>query len=318
MAKLFRIKVEEFAFGFGPKWIILFNRGGTEYTVHPVPLGGFVKLAGMDPREVDVPDGFTSKPWWIRFLVHLAGPVMSFLLAYIVFSTLGLTMGIPCPVNKVEFVQPKSIAERAGLRAGDRIVRIGSEPIESGDEMVRIIHGSAYKPLVLVIDRGGKSVEIRATPMPGKRGKKIGLIGFIPAHEIRRVGFFRSIQYGTVVTVDFLKFIVVKLFSREIKENIGGPIAIVAATEASLESGFYHFIRLIGILSLSLAVVNLLPIPVIDGGQMLLLVVEGLKRRRLSPRTWEIAQRIGFAAIAVIIALVMYLDLSRVATGKLF
>ena len=126
MSKIMRIRVEEFAFGFGPKWIRLFKRGDTEYTIHPVPLGGFVKLAGAEPGEAGLPNGFQSKPWWTRFLVYLAGPFASFVLGYIIFCMLGFTVGLPISrdvENKVDLVMPGSEADRVGLRTGDEIIR---------------------------------------------------------------------------------------------------------------------------------------------------------------------------------------------------
>jgi regulator of sigma E protease len=318
IAKLLGIRVEEFAFGFGPKWIRLFKRGDTEYTIHPVPLGGFVKLAGMEPGQEDVPGGFNSHPWWRRFLVYAAGPLMSFVLAYLIFCTLGMIIGLPKAANIVDRIEPGSRAQHAGLMKGDVIVEISGERIESGDEMVKIIHGSVNRPLVLVVNREGKRVRIRATPAPGKLGKGVGLLGFTPAQSIRRVGLVESVQVGTRVTTDFIKTIVIVIFSKQIKDNVGGPIAIVAATRASVKGGFDYFVQLMGILSLSLGIMNLLPIPILDGGQMMMLLVEAVRRRRLSPQTWEYAHRVGLTLIAIIFVLIMYLDLSRMLAGKLF
>jgi len=319
LAKLLKIKVEEFAFGFGPKWIRLFKRGETEYTIHPVPLGGFVKLAGMEPGEENVPGGYGSKPWWGRFLVCAAGPFMSFVLAYAIFCTLGVFIGVPTnALNQVERVEPGSRAEQAGLRAGDRIVEISGERIETGSEMVEIVHRSADKPLVIVVVRDGRIIRMHATPAPGKLGKDVGLLGFTPVQEIQRVGLMESVRFGNEFTFSILKAVIVSLFSRNVAENVGGPIAIILATKASVQGGFGFFLQWIGLMSLSVGIVNLVPIPVADGGHMALLLVEGIKRRRLSPRTWEAAQRLGLTLIAIIFVLIMYLDLSRVVSGKLF
>ncbi|HUV04833.1 MAG TPA: M50 family metallopeptidase [Armatimonadota bacterium] len=317
MAKLLRIKVQEFAFGFGPKWIRLFKRGDTEYTIHPVPLGGFVKLAGMEPGEESVPGGFNSKPWWARFLVCMAGPLMSFVLAYAIFCTLGIFIGVPKAVNQVDRVERGSRAQQAGLRPGDRVVEISGERIQTGSEMVEIIHGSASKPLVIVVNRDGRIIRVHATPVPGKLGKGIGLLGFTPVQRIERIGIVESVRFGNDFTFTILKLIVVSLFSRDVAKNVGGPIAIVAATRASVEGGVGGFLQWLGVMSLMLGVVNLLPLLVTDGGWMLLLIVEAARRRRLSPRTWETAHRVGWTLILTILMLVMYLDLSKLVSGKL-
>ena len=322
VAKLMRVRVEEFAFGFGPRWIRLFKRGDTEYTIHPVPLGGFVKLAGADPGEVGLPNGFQSKPWWSRFLVYLAGPFFSFLLGYIIFCTLGFTVGLPISrdvENKVDLVMPGSEADRVGLRTGDEIIKINSTDIRAGRDMLKIVHDSANKRLHIIIRREGRIVSVYATPKPRKvGGKMVGLLGFLPRQRLERVGLARSFAYGNQATEAFAATMIKVLPSKQVKDAVGGPISIVDATYTSLKRGPYGYLELMGVLSLSFAFVNILPIFVVDGGQMLLLVVEGIKRRRLSAKTWEVTQKIGLTMIAIMVILIMYLDLGRLADNKLF
>lgn len=321
-AKLFRIRVDEFAFGFGPKWIRLFKRGDTEYTIHPFPLGGFVKLAGMDPGEEDVPNGFNTRPVWQRILVYFAGPFMSFALAALVFFLMGITTGLPVTdeiVNRVEFVHPDTAAERAGLRTADYIVAIDGVKIQSGEQMVDMIHDSPGKTLLLTVKRGEKVLTTYATPKPEKvEGKTIGLLGFMPTPKLQRIGFTESVIFGIDRTRVFVVGIVTVIFSREVGENVGGPLAIADATQTSVKRGIFGFLQLMAILSLSLGVINLLPIPILDGGAMVLLAAEGIRGRRLSPKTIEVAQRIGLLLIAVIFFSIMYLDLTRLVDGRLF
>ncbi len=323
VAKLFRIRVDEFAFGFGPKWIRLFKRGDTEYTIHPVPLGGFVKLAGMEPGEEEVPNGFNTKPVWQRMLVYFSGPFMSFVLAVFVFSIMGFTVGLPITgeiVNRIELVQPGSIAEKAGLRTADVIVSINGKPIRTGTEMVTTIHGSAGKALTLMVRRNnGKQLAIHATPKAEKLGKKtVGLLGFIPTPKLQRVGLRESVRYGAIQTEVFAVGMLQSIFSRHVKDSVGGPIAIADATQTSVKRGLFGYLQLMAILSLSLGVINLIPIPILDGGAIMLLLGERIKGRRLAPRTIEVAQKIGLALIAALFITIMYLDLSRLASNQLF
>lgn len=412
VAKLLKMKVDEFAFGFGPKWIRLMKLGDTEYTIHPIPLGGFVKLAGMEPGEEHVAGGFMEKPWYSRFFLYFAGPAMSFVLAYLIFCTLGMTVGLPITgdiMNKVDLVMPGSVADNAGLRTGDVIVSINGNKMDSGNEMLQVVHSSAFKQLDIKVLRNGKEFETKATPQapqialsklgmtvdfpPGEKSinrisavkagseaaklgfkvgdtiasingrpvktgadlyavaqtkvdqplqftitrknepqritavliphevdqsKVIGLLGFAPKQRLQRVGLKESIQYGNQSTVVFVATTFRVLFSREVKDNVGGPIAIADATLNSVKRGAFAYLQLMGILSLSLAIVNIMPIPVVDGGQMFIILVEAVRRRRLSPHTLEMTQRIGWTMIAVIFALIMYLDLSRLAANKLF
>ncbi|MHB0913181.1 MAG: M50 family metallopeptidase [Armatimonadota bacterium] len=322
VAKLLKIKVEEFAFGFGPKWIRLFKRGDTEYTIHPVPLGGFVKMAGEAPGEADAPGGFLSRPWYQRALVSFAGPFASFFLAYLIFSTMGLTFGLPIGnkvQNKIDMIMPGSVAQKAGFRVGDEIVSINGVRMKTWEETRKTVSSSPGKELAITVKRDGRELVLRATPKPEKEGSKmVGRLGFIASPELVRVGVVESMRFGTKYTTGFISIIVKTVFSRDVAQNVGGPIAIASETKNSLERGSYGFLQLIGLLSMSLGVFNLIPIPVLDGGHILLSFVEGIKGKRLSPRTIEIAQMVGLATIAIIFILIMALDLSRVASGKLF
>jgi regulator of sigma E protease len=366
----------------------------------------------MEPGEEHVPGGFQGKPWWARMLVYFSGPAASFVLAYLVFCALGLTVGLPITgdvMNRVDLVMPNSEAERVGLASGDVILAMNGKQLKSGNEMLGIVHGSSFKQLEIRVRRDGRVFTVKATPRPqelefsklglivampwdGKvpnriirvkpgtaaakagfkendvirtidgegitsseqliriadedankrlaiilqrdkesvqvvvalkpdeiqKDKIIGLLGFVPVQRLQRVGLVRSVHYGNEATSVFVTTTVRVIFSREVKEAVGGPLAIADATLNSVKRGPYGYLQLMGILSLSLAIVNILPIPVVDGGQMMMLAIEAIRRRRLSAQTWELSQRIGWTMIAIIFALIMYLDLSRLAANKLF
>lgn len=412
VSKLLKIKVEEFAFGFGPKWITMFKIGDTEYTIHPVPLGGFVKTAGAEPGEEDVPNGFLSKPWWARALVFIAGPFMSFVLAYLIFCAMGLTVGLPITGevdNVVDLIQPGSEAENIGLRVGDRIVMIDYQPIDSGQTMLDMVHGSAYRSVEILVGRGKETIHISGTPqpmelsfsayglivdlptgedvsnrvkevaagglaekagvkpgdvivaintilvtngrdvldamrgfsgdeltviadrngetvtfkMPGRdfspeKDEPMGFLGFMPKQKLTRVGPVDSVVYGSRITYNSIKLIVGVIFSSKVKESVGGPLSIVSETRTSVKRGAVGYLELMAILSMSLGIVNLLPIPILDGGQIVLLFGEGIRRRRLSPETLEWAARVGLIAIGVLFIFILYLDFGRLFAGKLF
>ncbi len=324
-AKLLKVKVSEFAFGlpFGPRVLRFFKRGDTEYTMYAVPMGGFVRLAGMEPGEENVADGFLTKPWYQRFLVFFSGPAMSFLLAYFIFCMMGFTLGLPITgdvMNKVDVVVPNSIAEQVGFKSGDIITGINGVKITSGKKMLEIVHASPGKSLVISVNRDGRPMTMKATPRATKMedGKMVGLVGFVPAQRLERIGFRESVRFGNAATITFVKTTFHVLFSREVKDNVGGPIAIADATLSSVKRGPYGYMQLMGVLSLSLAIVNMIPIPVVDGGQMLLILIEAIRRRRFSPRTMEMSQRIGWTMIAVLFTVIMYMDLTKLAANKYF
>jgi len=223
-------------------------------------------------------------------------------------------------INRVDLVAPESEAERMGLKTGDLVVAVNGEYINSGDEMLKLIHGSPGNPVTLIVRRDGETLTKVGTPKPEKQkdGKVIGILGFLPAPVLHRVGLGESISEGTKTTVAFLSGIIVSVFSRDVAQSVGGPLAIADAAQTSVKRGPNGVLQLAAILSLSLAILNLLPIPILDGGHIMLLVVERIKGRRLSPVTIELAHRIGFTIIAILFLFIMYLDLNRLAANKLF
>ncbi|HEX2924173.1 MAG TPA: M50 family metallopeptidase, partial [Chloroflexota bacterium] len=236
---------------------------------------------------------------------------------------LGLTVGLPITgksSNRVDLIMPGSLAAKAGLKIGDKIMRIGEKPTKDGGDVVNIIHGSAGKPLDILVQREDKMVVLHATPKleDAGKGKREGRLGFVMTAELKRVGLRQSVKYGTLYTKGFIETIVVVIFSKQVTKNVGGPIAIANETKTSVQRGWNGYLQLMAVLSLSLGIFNLLPIPVVDGGQMVLVAAEGVKRRKLSQRTLEIAQYIGLAAIALLFVLIMFLDISRVVDGQFF
>ena len=166
-ARLVGIRVEEFAFGFGPKLLRLFKRGDTEYTIHPVPLGGFVKLAGMEPGQEDIPDGLQAQSAWKRAIVFAAGPVASFILAVVIFVGTGVFWGFPHDwktMNRVGSVMPQTVASKIGLRAGDRILAIDGKPVSSGIEMTTLIHNKPGEQVRLTVEHNGDKTTRTAVP----------------------------------------------------------------------------------------------------------------------------------------------------------
>ena len=206
VARLFGIRVDDFSIGFGKRLIRLGKRGDTEYNIRALPLGGFVKIAGMEADEAPLiqakgkivgrgngddpdsrqlpliaentaeaepytaPDGFNSKPLWQRSLVILAGPVMSFITGYVIFCLMGWAAGSPTghALNRVGDVKPGGAGQAADLRAGDTISAVNGRPITTGDQMITVIHGSLGKPLTLTVLRDGQTLTKIATPRPLK------------------------------------------------------------------------------------------------------------------------------------------------------
>ncbi len=494
MARLFRVRVEEFAFGFGPKKLKLFKLGDTEYTIHPFPLGGFVKLAGMEPGQEYVEDGFQAQAAWKRAIIIFAGPFASFVLAALIFTFVGLYWGFPHSSkieNKIALVSPKTVAQQIDLRAGDRILEINGEKIENGNEMISLIHESPGKKLDLTIERKGQIIEKIAVPsyrvqyagamwstmksespvvttayakdttlksedrlividgneitsgkamvqavekagpkevelmvkrdkktkkisvlpevvsfdflgcewrFPGayaygtesklspesaaakagikkfdvikkingkeiKSGKEAiellkknnesdiklelmredetvtinidkaafgegpgnvayydadGLLGFMPAPVLERASFSESVVQGLGNTVQLFGLVIHSLKPENVGDAIGGPIMIASSTSTMLSAGVSYVVHMAGALSMSLAIINLLPIPVVDGGHLMIMAIEGIRRKRLTPEQHSVATMIGLAILATIVILVLYSDISKLIQGSVF
>ena len=498
VAKFMGIRVEQFGFGWGPRLVTMFRRHGTEYTLHLLPVGGFVRLTGMEPGQENIPDGFQAQPIWKRALVVLAGPVMSFALAAAAFLFVGVYWGFPdlgLPENRVGQVNPMTEAARINLRAGDRIIEIDGIRIGQGKDMTDYIHNRPGRKLTLVVERrgkrwtkvgrpqwtimylgatwsfmrrdralvdsvaehtaagkagilpddvllsidgrrivggqamadairsnggrevgldllrAGKRVTVRARPdiqwvslagakwgFPGgiaesgdgdiRRGSTagragvhrgdtivsvsgvediqtgeqmlnalharrqgdrspailitrdgldtpievrptpadyaamrtghydaIGLFGFLPAPTLVKAGFVESVDRGLREFGQRALYLLRILTSKRIAEDVGGPVMIAKVTAWSVALGPYYVVDMAGMLSLSLAFINLIPIPVLDGGLIVILIVEAVRRKRLSPQQAQAVTLAGFTTILVLAVLVLYLDIFRISQG---
>lgn len=363
VARLFGIRVDEFSIGFGPRAVRLGQRGDTEYNVRWIPLGGYVKIAGMDPdeepilrardkimgrdKETEVPlvaentpdraetdiqvlrdaeDGFYSKPLWQRSLVIFAGPFMSFVLGYVVLCSLGVTVGLPIiPTDKVDSIMPGSQAEHMGLRPGDTIVQVGGVAITSGTQMEDIIHSSLGKPLAVTVQRGRTDVVLQGTPQPeidtdtGKpvfvKGKEQGIFGFSPVLGYKRVGLRESVHIGNAITVAWfamIKSLIAHHSISQLRQNAGGPIYMAEMTRSAVKQGPIQVLMLLAQLSMSLALFNLLPIPILDGGHLLEFAIEKVRSgRRLTPEQKQNFMLAGLAVIGVLFVLIMFNDVLR-------
>ena len=183
-AKSVGVTVDEFALGFGPRLVTLLRRGGTDYTIRALPLGGFVSMAGMQPEDVAVPNGLMSKPSWARAWVFIAGPLMNVVLAFLVLCSMGMVTGIPEEQSTRVFqVVRGSEAERIGLRTGDEVLAINGVPMKSGPQIIEAIKSHPGQQIVLTWKHGGETTTVRATPRPEPEApgkpKIVGRLGFL-------------------------------------------------------------------------------------------------------------------------------------------
>ncbi|MGC8666633.1 MAG: M50 family metallopeptidase [Chthonomonadales bacterium] len=274
---------------------------------------------------------YSQKPLWQRALVIFAGPFMSLFFGYLLFCVMGMTIGLPSinkPLtNQITVSQDASVpARRAGLLTGDRIVAINGVPTPNGKLLVDRIHHSIGVPLDLTIDRSGRLFHVTVTPradvvkMRGKDGKitteRIGRIGIMLNPVYERTGPIESIKAGTFYTFAYVAQLLGLLVEGHARDAVGGPILMGQMATAAQRLGFAHLFELAATFSLSLGIMNLLPIPILDGGHLLLLLIEKVRRRKLSAREVYKAQMVGLGILALLVSFVMYNDVVRTVAGK--
>lgn len=331
-ARLAGIRVEKFSLGFGPK-IIAREYRGTEWRISWIPLGGYCKMAGMIDESMDeggatgAPDEFQSKPALHKLSAVIAGPAMNFLLAYVIYVGLALVIGIQQPVDDTSVVgevRAGDPAEAAGMIAGDRIVAINEEPVDTWAGLTTRIHSRPDQDLLVEWNRDGvrMSATIHTVMRQDLRDDaivQIGLIGIIPRMEQVAVGTFEafgigaaqlSLWTGKVYTT--LKMLVT---GKESIRNLGGPLMIGKLAGDSASAGIDALLYFMAFLSLNLAFLNLLPVPILDGGHVVMILVEAAIRRPL-PIKWKmVILQTGFVLLMALMAFVIYNDIVRIISG---
>lgn len=333
-AKSFRIGVKTFSLGFGPK-ILGFKRGTTQYQVAAIPLGGFVSMVGeSDPNDIPEPftvaDSFSIRPVWQRFIVIAAGPIFNLLLAWFLYWGVFFAHGQEFILPQAGEVQENSPAMQAGLVSGDTILAINGTPITQWDELLAAVMESNGAPLVLSIDREGQLLERTATPRPITRETIFGetthswAIGLGPSYAkgTRQFSFWESSGKGFFHGIFVTKLIgksLVKMVERVVPlDSVGGPLRIAKEIHTQTQSGsIFGLMMLAAFISLNLGLLNLLPIPVLDGGHLIFLIFESIRRKPAPERLQEITAGIGVAFLLFLMVFVTYNDISKWIQGKL-
>lgn len=329
-AKLMGVRVLKFSLGFGPK-LIGKKYGDTEYLISSIPFGGYVKMlgesSGEELKEEEKVFAFNYQPVWKRFIIVFLGPLFNLVFAMVIFFFV-FSYGIPVLLPEVGDVLPQSPAERAGLMKGDTVISIDGSQINQWDEMTKIIHTSPGRSLNLKIKRRSEVITLSVVPEKKRipdlfgQGKEVGLIGIKPSGNtfIKKSDLAESLTNAVSRTWEIAVLTIVsivKLIQRVIPmETIGGPILIVQMAGEQASLGILNFFVFMAIININLGVLNLLPIPILDGGHILFLGIEAIRRKPLEEKFITIAQKVGLAVILFIMAFAIYNDLIRIFTGK--
>ena len=324
LAKLSGVGVLTFSVGFGPKlWVK--KRGETEYALSAFPLGGYVKMVGENPDEevpdVDIEKSFAHKSLLKRTAIVVAGPGFNLLLAIFLFMLVFTFYGVPVMSTQVSDVTSGWPAEKAGILKGDRIMAIDGKPVSEWGELAETIRSSGGKPLKLEIRRGTEVLSFTVRP-DRKEGRNLfgesrdeWLIGIASQVTLEKGNAGRSITRAFSQTYDISKLTLQAFYKMLVGDvsprNIGGPIMIAQMAGQQAKEGLGTFLAFLAVLSINLGVLNLLPVPVLDGGHLLFFMVEAVIRKPVSIKYREMAQQVGLCLLALLMVYAFYNDIVR-------
>jgi len=327
VARFFGVGVEKFSLGFGPR-LIGKKVGLTDYRICAIPLGGYVKMVGEEPDveipPADIPLSFTHKHVLKRILIVAAGPFFNLLLSVIIFYGIFQISGIYILKPSVGKVQAESPALESGLKKGDTIVTIDNQPVQSWDHMSTIIKESGGKTLSLTVLRDGSEFSTRVTPNVKVTKNIFGedkeryVIGIVAAGDFftKDLNPFQALGESILQTYRVTRLTVlsiVKLIQGTLStKTLGGPIMIAEMAGRQAKEGLASLVFFIALLSVNLAILNFLPIPVLDGGHLLFFFIEALIGRPVNTRMREIAQQVGIFILILLMVYVFYNDISRI------
>lgn len=345
-ARWFKMGVEEFAIGMGKKVRTITRKTAplepgsdilqtTEYNLRLIPFGGFVRIVGMEPKEdgseVYVPGGFYSKAPWKRFLVLLAGPLFSLIAGVLVLIPVYAIYGVKRNTNEpvIASVRKDGPADKAGIKPNDRVLEVDGRPISKFSELVHVVSTSSGKKIHLKLQRDAKPVEVDVVPVAtegmlfdddmqdtGETGV-IGRISVSPMQAETPMPFGAAV-YEAVRTPWQAVAGVMRMVRtpQDFENNVGGPGTIVKAVSVTTQEGYRYVFWLAAMLSISLGIMNLLPVPPLDGGQMMVAVAEMFRGgRRLSFRVQNWVFGTGFVILGCFIAAVLFVDAKRIRQG---
>ena len=343
MARWCGIKVLVFSVGFGPEIAGFYDRYGTRWKISAIPLGGYVKFFGDENAastpdqsaaatmtEAEKKDSFQFQPVGSRALVVAAGPVANFVLAIAIFAGIFMTVGKQTTSARVDTVQAGSAAQAAGFKPGDLVLMINGEKIESFSDMQRIVSISAGASLTVEVERDKAQVTLKAVPQLKEIKDNFGNV-----HRLGVLGISRSMAPGDIKTerapplraivmgaqetwfvVDRTMSYISGVFTgREAADQLGGPIRIAQVSGQVATAGFAPLIHLTAVLSVSIGLLNLFPIPLLDGGHLLFYAIETIRGRPLSERAQELGFRIGLAIVLMLMIFATFNDILHLATS---
>ncbi|MDP3804549.1 MAG: RIP metalloprotease RseP [Candidatus Omnitrophota bacterium] len=324
VAKRLGVRVEKFSIGFGPK-LFSIKKNETEYLVCAIPLGGYVKMGGDEPGENIKGEKweFLSRSVFDRFKIILAGSAVNYILAFLIFSVIFI-FGSPTMTTEVGSLLKGYPAESQGILVGDKILAVNGKNVRYWEDMTELIRKHSGGMMKVTIERRGKVFEKEIVPVMRETkdlfGKqvRIALMGIAPSEKIEKVRHgvlssfsmgFKKLMHLTFITYKALWSVLTGQLS--LNESMTGPIGIFVITGQAAKLGLIYILHLMAILSASLAIFNLLPFPVLDGGHIIFLAIEKLRGRPLSVKTQEAIANVGISLLILLTVFIFYNDIIK-------
>lgn len=332
-ARRFGVRVEVFSLGFGNK-LFGIKRKKTEYRISSIPLGGYIKMAGEMPYDSDRKGAdyeFISKSVSQRAMILAAGPFLNYFLGFLLFAFVFIT-GSPQVTSRIGGIMDDFPAKQAGLKAGDKIVELNGKPVAYWEDILDVVHKTTEGSVLLKVKRQDEEFFLKLAPKVKElknvfgQQVRIGLLGIMPSDEIKYVkhGFAEAVCLAGIKTWNLTQMMYLSLWrmttgAMSFKESVAGPIGIFMVTQKAAYAGWVYVLGIMAILSISLAIFNLLPIPVLDGGHLFFLLIEKIRGRALSEKVYERITQLGMAFLITLMVFVVYNDAVRAGwIDKLF
>lgn len=306
-ARLAGIKVEEFAVGMGPK-IWGYQGKETLYSIRALPLGGFCRMLGEDERNDD-PKSFNSKPIWRRISVIVFGPLMNLALALLILSL------VYAPTPVISAVRKDLPAAKAGIVAGEKVVEIQGKPITEWKQIKPIITENIGKQTLIKLETKGATREVTVTPV-AIEGVEGGIIGIDPGAKLHGFSLAQGVYNVSFITTEMVKFLGKLIAGQGNMNEVVGPIGIVHFVGESTKTGLPSLLNLTALLSLNLFIVNLIPFPALDGGRLIFLIIEGVRRKPVDPQKEGFVHFVGFVLLMMLSAVILYRDFLKFVLFK--
>lgn len=338
-AKRAGMQVEEFGFGFPPR-VFGIKRGETIYSINLIPLGGFVRIVGEDGGSVENPRSFSQKSFGRRLLVLLAGVLMNAIFAWVLISV-GLAMGLPTIVGEGEQlpaganmrglavgiveISPSGPAAEAGIKVGDKIIKISGEEVRTIEDAQTITKKNAGNSTIYELRRGNDTIEKTIVPRvepPDGQGplgislSSIALVSY-PWYQAPIRGITATINLLVATVTGIATILGQWVTGKSVSAALSGPVGIAVMTRDIAALGLPYLIQFTAVLSINLAIINAIPFPALDGGRVLFLVIEKLRRKKLPQMAEQVANTVGFFLLLLLMAFVTYKDVTRLS-GSLF